>query len=75
MSTLEREIIEKFHQLQPSAKKRVLAALTRDVQAPFDYKAWWARTEALQGGLRARLGAGKTVGALALLDELREEES
>ncbi|MBL8153648.1 MAG: hypothetical protein JNM70_05635 [Anaerolineae bacterium] len=49
--------------------------MTRDVQAPFDYEAWWARTEALQSSLRARLGAGKTVGALSLLDELREEES
>lgn len=75
MSALEQEIIEKFHQLEPDAKRRVLETLTLDAQSSFDYDAWWARVEALQASIRARLGEGETVGTLSLLDELREEES
>jgi hypothetical protein len=75
MSALEQEIIEKFHLLEPAAKRRVLETLTLDADAAFDYDAWWAQVEALQSSIRARLGTGETVGAQALLDELREEES
>jgi hypothetical protein len=74
MSALEQEIIEKFQQLEPDAKQRVLQALTNDPLA-FDYDAWWAEVETLQADIRARLGDTATVGALSLLDELREEES
>ncbi|MEZ4672290.1 MAG: hypothetical protein R3E39_30660 [Anaerolineae bacterium] len=75
MSALEQEIIEKFHLLEPAAKQRVLETLSLDTQSAFDYDGWWARVEALQASIRARLGEGETVGALSLLDELREEES
>lgn len=75
MSALEQEIIEKFHRLEPAAKQRVLETLSLDVQSVFDYDGWWARVETLQASIRARLGEGETVGALSLLDELREEES
>ena len=75
MSALEQEIIEKFLLLEPTAKQRVLDMLTINAQSSFDYAAWWARVEALQASLRSRLGEGETVGALSLLDELREEES
>ncbi|NJO84687.1 MAG: hypothetical protein HC828_19250 [Blastochloris sp.] len=75
MSALEQEIIEKFHLLEPAAKQRVLETLSLDAQSAFDYDGWWARVEALQASIRARLGEGETVGALSLLDELREEES
>jgi hypothetical protein len=75
MSALEKEIIEKFQQLEPDAKQRVLHTLTVQAQSAFDYEAWWAEVEILQADIRARLGDTATVGALALLDELREEAS
>ncbi len=75
MSVLEQEIIEKFHRLEPTAKQRVLETLSVDLQSSFDYASWWSRVEALQTSIRSRLGDQATVGALSLLDELREEES
>jgi hypothetical protein len=75
MSALEKEILEKFRQLEPDAKQRVLETLTLDAQSSFDYEAWWAEVENLQADIRARLGDTATVGALSLLDELREEAS
>jgi len=75
VSALEREIIEKFYLLEPAARQRVLEMLTINAQSSFDYDTWWARVEALQVSIRSRLGEGETVGALSLLDELREEES
>ncbi len=75
MSAPEQEIIEKFYLLEPAARKRVLELLTTNVQSSFDNEAWWEQVEALQASIRARLGEGKTLGALSLLDELREEES
>jgi len=73
MTVLEREIIQKFRQLDTPAKKRVLEALTGDLQLSFDYAEWWAEVEKVQASIRSRLGDQATVGALALLDELREE--
>jgi hypothetical protein len=76
MSILEREIIEKFRLLEPDAKRRVLQTLADATQASlFDYDAWWAEVEALQADIRSRIGDTGTVGALSLLDELREEAS
>jgi hypothetical protein len=75
MNALEQEIIEKFHLLEPAAKQRVLETLTIDTPSSFDYDGWWERVEALQFSIRSRLGEGAAVGALSLLDELREEES
>jgi hypothetical protein len=75
MSALEKEIIEKFQRLEPAAKQRVLQTLAENVQTRFDYDAWWAQVENLQADIRARLGDTATVGALSLLDELREEAS
>ena len=75
MSALEQEIVEKFQQLEPAAKRRVLEMLFLSAQSSFDYDDWWGRVEVLQAGIRLRLGEGATVGALSLLDELREEES
>lgn len=75
MSALEQEIIEKFHHLEPAAKQRVLETLLFDLQTSFDYAAWWEQVEALQTSIRSRLGDQASVGALGLLDELREEPS
>lgn len=75
MSVLEQEIIEKFQLLEPAAKQRVLDRLNIEEQYSFDYAEWWAQVEALQASIRLALGDDKTVGALTLLDQLREEES
>jgi hypothetical protein len=75
MSALEQEIVEKFQQLDTSAKQRVLAHLERAVQSSFNYANWWAEVEALQNELRTRLGEQATIGALSLLDDLREDAS
>ncbi len=75
MSVLEQEIIERFHLLEPTAKQRVLETLSVEMQSSFDYAGWWSQIEALQTSIRSRLGDQATVGALSLLDELREEES
>ncbi|MBK9125376.1 MAG: hypothetical protein IPM16_19945 [Chloroflexi bacterium] len=83
MSTLEREIIEKFHQLHPDAKRRVRALIEQEAavdaeqadMSSFDFDAWWADIDALQADIRSRIGKTGTVGALSLLDELREEAS
>lgn len=82
MGTLEREVVEKFHQLDKDAQKRVRELIVQetDLTGPanasaFDYDAWWAEVEALQADIRARIGDTGTIGSLSLLDELREEAS
>lgn len=75
MSVLEREIIEKFQRLEPSAKERVLQTLVDTAHSSFDYETWWKAVDALQADIRSRIGNAETVGALSLLDELREEAS
>jgi hypothetical protein len=82
MTALEREVIEKFRQRDQDAQKRVRDLLVQETDATgqadasvFDYDAWWAATEALQADIRSRIGDTGTVGALSLLDELREEAS
>lgn len=78
MNTLEHEVIEKFHQLDKAAQKRVRELIVQETEADieaFDYDAWWAEVEALQADIRARIGDTGTIGSLSLLDELREEAS
>lgn len=83
MSALEREIMEKFYRLSPAARQRIRVLIDRVAteeteQADplaFDYEAWWGEVEALQADIRSRIGETGTVGALSLLDELREEAS
>lgn len=60
MSVLEREIVEKFHLLEPAAKQRVLQTLASDMQAGFDYADWWAQVETLQASIRSHLGDERT---------------
>jgi hypothetical protein len=77
MSALEQEIIEKFYQLDVAAQERVRSQLIPPRPAPESFRAdlWWARVEALQAQMAARIGHQGTVGALSLLEELREEAS
>jgi hypothetical protein len=82
MSTLEHEVVEKFHKLDKDAKKRVRELIIQETESVgqadtpgFDYDAWWTEVEHLQADIRKRIGDTGTVGALSLLDELREEAS
>jgi hypothetical protein len=60
MSALEREIIEKFHQLPPAAKQRVRALIEQEVASEvgrtdmpaFDYATWAQDVEALRQQIR-----------------------
>ena len=72
MTTLEKEIVEKFQQLDLAAQERVLSQLLAEQKSQFDYSRWWSDIDKLQNSIRKKSG-GK-VDALSLLDELREEE-
>ena len=75
MHVIEQEIIEKFQQLDPEAKQRILHALSDSIRRSFDYDKWWDEVNTLQAEIRNRLGANATIDAISLLDELREEAS
>ena len=55
LSALEREIFKKLG-FAPESKRRVLETLSFAVQISFDYAGWWEQVEALQKGIRSRLG-------------------
>lgn len=83
MSTPEHEIMEMFHQLHPAAKQRVRALIDRETaieaaqadSSAFDFSTWWTAVETLQADIRSRIGKNGTIGALSLLEELRDEAS
>lgn len=55
MNTLEREIIEKFHQLQPTAQHRVWTLIEQEIsaaQAPFNYVGWSGAVDLLRQEIR-----------------------
>jgi hypothetical protein len=63
MSALEREIIEKFHQLDKDAQKRIRELIDQETgsekrAAPsaFDYDAWFRDTEKLRQEIRISHG-------------------
>ena len=79
MSTLEREVIEKFHQLDKAAQKRVRDLIIQETGSAeqadvsgFDYDAWWAEVETAQITLRPDVG-GCIPTASELVNEVREE--
>lgn len=76
MSALEQEIIDKFRQLDHSARQRVLATIEREAepeQVAFDYAAWWADVDALQADIRSRIGENRIGNDLGGDDEGEEE--
>jgi hypothetical protein len=63
MSALEREIIEKFHQLDRDAQQRVLELMVQETglaeettASAFDYDAWFRDVETLRQQMRATHG-------------------
>lgn len=60
MSTLEREVIEKFHQLDEAAQRRVreliINATGTTAVTIFDFEAWVADIEAMRQEIRASHG-------------------
>lgn len=75
MSTLEREIMEKFHQLQPAAKQRIRTLIEQETASEvevFDYDVWFRDVEALRQQIRAsNLPSLDVVG---ILRDIREGE-
>lgn len=75
MNELENEIIEKFDQLDPEAKQRVLHKMNHILRTSFDYEAWWSEVEALQEDMRARNGdKPPVISAVDMLREIRDGE-
>lgn len=81
MNALEREIIEKFHQLKPDAKQRVRAlieqAIANEVQqtdlSTFDYDAWFRDVESLRQQIRASQGDKlPSIDVIGILRDIRE---
>jgi hypothetical protein len=81
MGALEQEIIEKFHQLQPAAKQRVLALIEREVAAQttdvseFDYATWFSNVEAIRQQIyTSQIGKQSSVDVVGILREIRDGE-
>ncbi len=78
MSAIEREILEKFYQLQTPAKQRVLAMmeqvvaseLERTEAATFDYAAWSQEVEALREQIY--VGQGEQQSSIDVVGLLRD---
>lgn len=78
MNTLEQEIIEKFHQLQPAAKQRVLASIEQNLASEneagstFDHVAWFNSVETL----RQQIHTNKlpSIDVVGLLRDIRDGE-
>jgi len=79
MNALEQEIIDKFHQLDADARRRVRQAIQSDSMAitmkvgiaPFDFATWMAEVEA--NAIQLHNANGDVISASDLLNEVREE--
>lgn len=81
MSALEKEIIDKFHQLDKDAQQRVRALIDQETASEqgraeeFDYAAWFQGIEALRGEIRVSHGGQfPSIDAVGLLREIRDGE-
>ncbi|NCC36688.1 MAG: hypothetical protein EOM24_32450 [Chloroflexia bacterium] len=82
MDTLEREVIEKFHQLDQDAQQRVRELIGQPTHrtepvggGTFDYRAWFSDVESLRQEIRAGRGATfGTIDVVGLLRDLRDGE-
>ncbi len=79
MSALEREIIEKFHQLLPDAQQRVLAAIEQEIagveKPKFDFETWVQTVKAIRAEILAnQLPGSPPIDAIGMLRDLRDGE-
>lgn len=77
MSALEREIIEKFHQLEPAAQQRVRAFIEHETAAAakFDYDGWFRDVESLRQEIRASQGDKQSpMDVVGTLRDIRDGE-
>lgn len=73
MSALEAEIIEKFRQLAPENRARILSLLQEEVSSqPVSLAAWLAEAEAVRFTLQPDV-SGHVPTASELVNEAREE--
>lgn len=81
MNELEREIIEKFHQLDKDAQQRIRVLIDQEAESEqgrvesFDYAAWLQDIEGLREQIRAsHAGKFPSIDAIGLLREIRDGE-
>lgn len=83
MNTLEHEIMEKFRQLQPSAKRRIRALIDQETSteieqpasASFDYAGWLRNVEALRQQIRANQNEKQVpMDVIGMLRDIRDGE-
>ncbi len=82
MSTLEREVIEKFHQLDKDAQKRVRELIVQETDltgetdaSAFDYDAWFRDVESLRQKIRENHGNElPSMDVVGILRDIRDGE-
>lgn len=82
MSALEREVVEKFHQLDRDAQKRVLELIVQEANseeqagaAEFDYDAWFRDVETLRQAIQVSHGDKlPSMDVVSLLRDIRDGE-
>jgi hypothetical protein len=76
MSALEREVLEKFHQLDQDAQRRIRDLIVHEVAMDtraFDYLAWLRDMEALRQEIRATQGEDAVpFDAISILRDIRD---
>jgi hypothetical protein len=75
MSTLEREIIEKFQQLDKDSQKRVRELIDQEAGSEgqvFDYDAWFRDVETLRQEIRT--SHSSPIDVVGLLRDIRDGE-
>jgi hypothetical protein len=76
---LEREVIEKFHQLDSAAQKRVREIINQETNsdegAAFDYDQWFREVEAIRQEIRStNEGRLPSVDVVGILRDIRDGE-
>lgn len=82
MSTLEREVIEKFHQLDRDAQRRVRELIVQETDleeqadtSAFDYEAWFRDVERLRQEIATSHGDKlPSMDVVGLLRDIRDTE-
>lgn len=72
MSALEREIMEKFHLLQPDEKLRVRALIEQETASVFDYAAWLRDVENLRRQISANHAGLPAADVVDMLRDIRD---